>query len=55
MNWDIVNGLLTLLLIILFLGIFFWAWHPKRKDTFSKMAALPLEDQNNHGENDNDE
>lgn len=39
-----INGLMTLLLIILFLGICAWAWSSKNKEKFDRMAHLPLED-----------
>ena len=40
----VINGLLTLLLIILFLGICVWAWSKSNKSTFEAMAKLPLDD-----------
>lgn len=43
----VINGLMTLLLIILFLGICVWAWSKRNKETFSRMAQLPLEDNDN--------
>ena len=50
----VINGLLTLLLIILFLGICAWAWSKRNKDTFDRMARLPLDDNDHtieHSEN----
>ena len=41
---EVINGLFTLLLIILFLGICVWAWSGSNKRKFEKMAHLPLED-----------
>ena len=38
-----INGLLTLLLIILFLGIWKWAWSDRNKEQFNDMSRLPLE------------
>ncbi|NND82194.1 MAG: CcoQ/FixQ family Cbb3-type cytochrome c oxidase assembly chaperone [Gammaproteobacteria bacterium] len=40
----IVNGIATLLLIILFLGICAWAWSSRNQDKFERMARLPLEE-----------
>jgi len=37
-------GLLTLLLMVLFLGIVVWAFSSKRKKDFDAAARLPLED-----------
>ena len=49
-----VNGLLTLLLIILFLGICVWAWSSKNKTKFDRMANLPL-DENETSDGDKDD
>ena len=38
-----VSGIVTLLLIALFLGAWAWAWQPKRKPEFEAAARLPLE------------
>ena len=37
-------GLLTLLLMLLFVGICVWAWSRKRHKTFDRAAQAPLED-----------
>ena len=51
----LINGLLTALLIVIFVGIWVWAWSSKNKETFDTMAQLPLEDQPyNSGEHSND-
>ena len=39
-----VSGIVTLILIALFLGAWAWAWQPKRKPEFEAAARLPLED-----------
>ncbi len=39
-----INGVMTGLLLILFIGICVWSWSSKRKDSFDRMAHLPLED-----------
>lgn len=39
-----INGLLTLLLIIIFIGICLWAWSKHNVEKFERMAQLPLED-----------
>lgn len=38
----LASGVMTLFLIILFLGIVFWAYSRRNKSTFDKMAQLPL-------------
>ena len=39
-----VSGIVTLLLIALFLGGWAWAWRPARKGEFEAAARLPLAD-----------
>lgn len=43
---EIVNGGMTGLLIVLFIGIWLWAWSSGNKTKFERMANLPLEDKN---------
>ena len=42
-----INGLMTGLLLIIFIGIWIWAWSSRNKDVFDSMSRLPLEDNNN--------
>ena len=37
-----ISGIVTAILIAAFIGIFFWAWAPRRKQPFTEAAALPL-------------
>lgn len=39
-----MSGIMTGLLLIIFIGICIWSWSGKRKDNFDRMANLPLED-----------
>lgn len=39
-----LSGLMTGLLLILFIGICIWSWSGKRKESFEHMASLPLEE-----------
>jgi cytochrome c oxidase cbb3-type subunit IV len=39
----LVRGMITLSLLLLFVGLFIWAWSSRRKDLFDRMAQLPLE------------
>ena len=39
-----ISGLMTALLLILFVGIWVWSWSSRRKTAFDRMAYLPLED-----------
>ena len=40
-----IAGIVTLLLLLAFLGGVAWAWSAKRKPEFDAAARLPLEDQ----------
>ncbi len=44
MSHGMISGLLTGALIILFLGIWVWAWSKHNKAAFAEMAELPLEE-----------
>ncbi|MGW8368631.1 MAG: cbb3-type cytochrome oxidase subunit 3 [Gammaproteobacteria bacterium] len=44
MDIGILRGLLTLVLMLAFLGIAFWAYSKKRKKDFEEAARLPLEE-----------
>ena len=50
MDFDLnfIRGLVLLLLIIGFLGIWAWAWSRKRKKDFERMSMLPLEEDEGH-------
>tara|TARA_R110002167_G_scaffold180956_8_gene381174 strand:- start:270 stop:485 length:216 start_codon:yes stop_codon:yes gene_type:complete len=39
-----MSGVMTGILLFLFIGICIWSWSSKRKDSFDRMARLPLED-----------
>ena len=41
---NLARGVLLILLIIAFLGIWAWAWSHKRKEAFHAAARLPLEE-----------
>lgn len=45
MDINTIRGLLTLILLILFLGIVAWAYSSKRKKDFDEAARLPLQDE----------
>lgn len=45
-----INGLMTALLLVLFVGVWIWAWSKRNKETFDSMARLPLEDEENTAE-----
>jgi len=39
-----VSGIVTVVLLLLFLAGWAWAWSPRRKKAFDEAARLPLED-----------
>jgi len=41
---SLVRGFLTLLLLVLFVRLTFWAWNAKRKPMFDSLARLPLDE-----------
>jgi cytochrome c oxidase cbb3-type subunit IV len=44
MDINVVRGLFTLLLMVIFIGIVFWAYSSRRKKDFDEAAQLPLQD-----------
>ena len=36
----------TLLMMVTFIGIVYWAWHSRRRKDFEEAANLPLEEDN---------
>ena len=39
-----IAGIVTGLVLVLFIGGWIWAWSPKRKREFEEAARLPLDD-----------
>ena len=39
-----ISGILIVLMLVLFVGLFVWAYSPGRKQRFSEAAALALVD-----------
>ncbi|MEO6186953.1 MAG: cbb3-type cytochrome c oxidase subunit 3 [Steroidobacteraceae bacterium] len=44
-----VSGLITAVLMLLFIGGWIWAWSPRRKADFESAARLPLTDEKETG------
>ena len=40
----LLSGVVTIALMLIFLGIWFWAWRPRHRRTFDRLARMPLED-----------
>ncbi len=41
-----VSGIVSLMLLVIFVGGWVWAWSPKRREEFEEAARLPLDDGN---------
>ncbi len=39
-------GVLILLLMAVFIGIWYWAWRPRHKPVFDALAEIPMHDAN---------
>ena len=44
MDINLFRGLMTALLLVLFVGVWVWAWLPSRKRDFDEAARLPLDE-----------
>jgi cytochrome c oxidase cbb3-type subunit 4 len=44
MDINTIRSLITVLSLVAFLGIVFWAWSAKRKPAFDEAALLPFAD-----------
>ncbi|MDY0250325.1 MAG: cbb3-type cytochrome c oxidase subunit 3 [Pseudomonas sp.] len=47
MDIGTLRGLGTVLIFVAFIGLVFWAYSSKRKDSFTEAAMLPFSDQVN--------
>ena len=45
MNAPTLSGLVTLVLLVAFIGAWIWAWSSKRKPHFDAAARLPLDEE----------
>jgi len=44
MDMGTIRGLLTAVLLLLFIGVAVWAFSRRRNDEFAEMARVPLDD-----------
>ncbi|HPF72714.1 MAG TPA: cbb3-type cytochrome c oxidase subunit 3 [Xanthomonadaceae bacterium] len=44
MSFGVFSGVVTAVLIVIFIGGWIWAWSAKRKPDFDAAARLPLDD-----------
>ena len=42
--WGNLIGVLIVVIMLTFIGIWIWAWLPYHKRTFSRLSRLPMED-----------
>lgn len=49
MDMGFVRGLITLVLLVLFIGLCAWAWSRKRKKDFEEAAELALDEEDRSG------
>jgi len=52
--WGNLVGVITVAMMLLFIGIWIWAWRKRHKAVFDRMAVLPMEDEMNDGKGEND-
>ncbi|MBI3284181.1 MAG: cbb3-type cytochrome c oxidase subunit 3 [Burkholderiales bacterium] len=46
MNFTILSSVVTVISLIVFLGIIYWAFSAKNKDRFEELARLPIDNEN---------
>lgn len=44
MNFGLLQGIYTIIVMIVFVGIVAWAWSSKRKKDFDDAAKIPFQD-----------
>lgn len=45
--WGQAVGVITLLLMLSFIGMWIWAWLPGHRSAFDALSKLPMEDDGN--------
>lgn len=50
MNFGLLQGIWTIIVLIAFIAIVAWAWSSKRKKDFDKAARIPFQDGNDEDE-----
>lgn len=43
--WGNAIGVITVLLMLTFIGIWIWLWRKRHKKVFDRMSRLPMEDE----------
>ena len=47
--WGHAIGVITLVLMLIFIAIWIWAWLPHHRQTFDRLAQIPLRDEVREG------
>ena len=42
--WGYLAGIISVIVMLVFIGIWAWAWLPHHKRTFDALARLPMQD-----------
>ncbi len=42
--WGHVIGVVTVILMATFIGIWIWAWRPRHRPVFDELAQIPMQD-----------
>lgn len=42
--WGHFAGVITVLLMVIFIGIWLWAWRPRHRRVFDSLARIPMAD-----------
>ena len=45
MNYSLLSSVITVAMLVIFIGIVLWAWSGKRRAAFDAAARVPLEDE----------
>lgn len=45
-----LSGIVTAVLLALFIAGWAWAWSPRRRESFDQAARLPLQEDNEEGD-----
>ncbi|MGD9944172.1 MAG: cbb3-type cytochrome oxidase subunit 3 [Burkholderiaceae bacterium] len=53
--WGHMAGVITVVLLVVFIAVWYWAWRPRHKRNFDRMAQLPMEDDGSPPSNDKDQ
>ncbi len=46
MNFTIISSVVTVISLVVFLGILYWAFSAENKEKFEELARLPIDNEN---------